>query len=433
MRKVLVVAYIFPPTATTGVHRTTKFAKYLPEFGWQPIVLTTGNSAYERIDRSLTAELSDELKVIRVKAFESAQACRLARGALRSLGLESRFGAAIDWRIESIFRGRSIPDEHAPWARKAIPVALEAVRQHDVDVIFTTSWPYSDHLVGMEVARQTGLPWVADFRDPWLANSNYHRDSEDALGCIEKKLEKNFVESASAIIGTSKHMVESFRKLYPGFSSQHFRLVRNGYDPENIPKTILEVTPGPMKIGYVGAFYRTRSPKSILAALAALREQGVSPKEIQLAFVGNMGGTESYIQEYDLEQYCRVYGQLSFSDCYRAVADCHILWHLNPSEDAATIPGKTYEYLASGKWILASMPCTSESAQLLAAAGEGATFVEPDDVDEMTAALRDLLARHEAGVLTCCRNAEYVEQFSRQRQAGLLADILNEVSEASTV
>jgi len=96
------------------------------------------------------------------------------------------------------------------------------------------------------------------------------------------------------------------------------------------------------------------------------------------------------------------------------------------------VPGKVYEYLATDKWILASAATDSETSNLLTAAGEGVTFVEPDDVDEMTAALRDLLARHQGGVLTCCRDAEYVEQFSRQKQAGLLAEILNEVSETAT-
>src|SRR3954447_4054037 len=159
MKRVLVIAYFFPPLGGAGVQRTLKHVKYLPEFGWEPVVLTTSSRSYPALDPSLEAEIGAGVPVIRAGAIPVLGRARVLGGeALRRLRLQSA-GAAL-----------TFPDEYAEWVPGAIRAGVRAAREHDVEAIYVSSPPFSAVVAALEIRRRTGLPLVTDFRDEWVAN-----------------------------------------------------------------------------------------------------------------------------------------------------------------------------------------------------------------------------------------------------------------------
>ncbi len=424
MHSVLMAAYIFPPVATTGVHRTLKFVKHLPACGWRPCVLTTANSAYEGRDESLLRDLPPELCLTKVASLESAAMQRTVRRLGRLMHASPRVMAGLDWRVERLMSPLGIPDRHMPWALTAAAAGLWLVLRRGIGVLYTTSWPYSDHVAGLILHRITGLPWVADFRDPWLSNANYRRDPRTRLGRLERWFEAKFVTRASAVLATTDAVTDDFRRRYPHLDAAKFHTIYNGYDPGDLPSLPAPPAEGPLRLAHVGAFYAARTPRPLLEALASLARQGVTPRELQFTFIGRMDAHQGEIERLGVAAFIECLGQRPLAECYSLTASSHALCMVTAGEHGYTVPGKMYEYLASDKPILALVPPQSEPHRLLAPAG-GVAFASPDDPAAIASAIAEMLDRHRRGTLRCDRDRAYVEQFSRQRQTQRLAAIFD--------
>lgn len=290
MKKILIVAYLFLPTATTGVHRAAKFVKYLGQFGWQATVITAEHSITLAQDNSLCADFPADLRAIKVSSFERSLVQRYIDRLLGFLKLRDHIGDAVNWRLAELYKKREMPDQHAPWAIKASERAEKLLENEHFDALLTTSWPYSDHLVGLSVVKKFDLPWIADFRDPWIANTNYQRSAGSAIGRAERLLEREIALAANAVLATSAHTVDDFRQRYPGVGRNQFQLLRNGYDSDDFPQVDSAATSGPLMIAFVGSFYRDRSPLVMIKALKRLSSKGITPANVQVKFVGGMGG-----------------------------------------------------------------------------------------------------------------------------------------------
>ena len=428
MRKVLMVAYVFAPTAVTGVHRTLKFVRYLPQCAWQPIVLTTANSVYPATDDSLLEHVPPEAQVIRVKAAEAPHVRRLVAGVCGRLGIRSRrILDGLDWRINRLLSPLAVPDAHLPWAISAIAPGVRAILRRRIDVIYSTSWPYSDHVTALVLRAITGRPWVADFRDPWLANPNYKRDARTRLGRTEQWIEREFIRHADAVVCTSSATADDFRRRYPMAPSNKFHVIYNGFDAADMPASQPLPPRGPLRLAYVGSFYRYNTPHTFLKALAILAREGVRPEELQATFIGDMGGGQDGIESMSLSAYVQCLGRRPIGECYRLAADCQVLWFVNDPRQDIVLPGKIFEYLATGKAILALVSPKSEAMCMLNLAG-GAMQADPNDPAAVAAAIRRLLQDHRAGGLDCTRNAAYVGQFTRQAQTRRLANLMDSLA-----
>ncbi|MEH6813789.1 MAG: glycosyltransferase [Motiliproteus sp.] len=426
MKKLLIVAYLFPPTATTGVHRAAKFVKYIGEFGWQVTVITADNRVTLAQDNSLCTDFPDDLRVIKIASFERTVVQRYIDHALGFFRLRDLVGEAVAWRLGRFYRNREIPDQHAPWGRQASKRAVKLFESESFDAVLTTSWPYSDHLVGLALMEKFGTPWIADFRDPWIGNSNYQRPEESVIGKAERRLERDIVNSSSAVLGVTDHMVATFRESYPEIIRSHFKLVRNGYDLDDLPRVNSIVKTAPLIIAFVGSFYRNRSPLVMIKALSKLSLKGIACSDIQVVFVGGMGGHDCLFEEYSVDGYCQTLGYQPAKECYRLIADCHALWFQSTDEDNFAVPGKVYEYMAMNKTIIASVPKNTETMEILHKAGS-VFQVDPENYLVLADVIYDLVVRKKTENLSCERDSGYVEQFSRREQTKNLAGILDEI------
>ncbi len=230
MKRVLIITYYWPPSGGGGVQRWLKFAKYLPGFGWQPVIYTPENPDFEIRDPGLENDINPLTEVIRTPIWEPFEIYRkiMGKNALRKQGVvsgnKSALGKMMVWFRANIF----IPDPRKFWIKPSTKFLVSYLKEHPVDVIVTTGPPHSMHIIGLNVGSATGIPWIADFRDPW---SDW--DVLDLLSVSKKsrkkhkKLEAQVFNNASIILTVSKRLSE---KLQSTGGINHVEVITNGYD-----------------------------------------------------------------------------------------------------------------------------------------------------------------------------------------------------------
>ena len=234
MKRVLIISYYWPPTGGSGVQRWVKFAKYLPSEGWQPVIYTPENPEQLAVDESLVAEIPPEAEVIKTRITEPYE---LYKKFLRKSGhtkeavevnpvnAQNKTFAqkAAMWVRGNLFR----PDPRCLWIRPSVKFLKKYLEEHPVDLIVSTGPPQSMHLIGRKLAQETGLPWIADFRDPWT-KIFYFKHLSMTPGTVRwhKKMEKKVLDEASAVVAVSPLVQQEFQAM----TQTHVELITNGFD-----------------------------------------------------------------------------------------------------------------------------------------------------------------------------------------------------------
>lgn len=410
MKRVLFIAYQFPPQGGGGVQRTAKFVKYLPQFGWRPTVLTT-SAPPATVDDSLGRDIPPQTQVLRV----------------RGMTMPKR----LPWRVRNgLKRWVLTVDEEIGWQPFAERAGRKLLQAGDFQAIYTTSAPYTDHLVGLSLRKNFHLPWIADFRDPWLDNiftpfpTPLHRR-------ICGDLERRIVQQADYVVVVSDPMRRQLVDRYPLLAPDKFIIIPNGFDPEDFE----DVTPAPrderLTIVYTGSLYGGRSARWFLEALQRAFAQGrLDRRSLQVRFVGAAGvETPPLVAEYGLTDVVTLLGytphQQSISHLF--AADVLLLIIGDGPNSEVVLTGKLFEYLAARRPVLAMIP-QGAAADLLAEAGVG-SVVGYRDVDGAVDALVALAERYRRGDLRADPNAAVLTRLDRRNQARQLAELLDEIAE----
>lgn len=406
--RVLIVAYHFPPQAgSSGLLRSLKFCRYLPEFGWAPTVLTIHPRAYERTDASQMAEIPSNVKVIRAFGLDSQRHLSLGRRYLRSSAL---------------------PDRWVTWLAGAVPAGLRSIRKHDIDVIFTTYPIASAVLIGYLLHILTGKPWIVDFRDS-MTEDGYPEDRLTRR--VYQWIERKAMQHGSRFIFTAPAAIRMYRERYPTLDGEKCLLLPNGYDETDFEGLLARHTVShQMRLLHSGLIYPwERDPSAFFRALARLKAEGqISSKTVSVDL--RASGAETALQK-DLEQLgIRDLVHLLPALPYRASlqdaaeADCLLL--LQAACCDHQIPAKAYEYLRLSKPIFALTTHTGDTAALLNESG-GATVVDIADENAIYSSLPGFLRRVRGGShplpSTC-------DAYSRHFQAKRLADCMSSTLEA---
>jgi hypothetical protein len=362
LKKVLIVTYYFPPSGGPGVQRVLKFVKYLPQFGWEPIVLTVADADYPARDESLLNEIPPGTKVHRTKIFEPY---RLYRKLTRK-----RAGVPVDVenitlsgaprslleRIAGLIRETFfIPDARIGWFPYAVPAGLEIIKQEKVDAIYSSSPPYTAAVVARELARRTRLPWIAGFRDPWIGFIS-SPDRWIFPKAIDRFLERSVYKSANLVEGAWRGIVQDFQAKYP--EEGKFKAVHlpNGYDRD-------DYIDAPRKrnsrftVTYTGSMYGRRNPKSFLQAVGELIVEGrLDPQKFVLKFYGRFGSeVQEMIAAFPHQEAVEVKTYIPHGESIRALLDADALLLIvdESKESSEIVPGKVFEYIGAGRPILA--------------------------------------------------------------------------------
>lgn len=416
MKRVLIVAYYFPPTAASGSLRPLAFSRHLEAFGWIPRVLSTdAASVYPPLesDTGLLEKVPHALQIDRVPHRNMLQAAIQLRDRLlqRSASAqdETSFPPAAgptrlmggltqrkDLLLDHVFE---FPDPQASWLRPAVRHAVRTLSRNPIDAVFATGKPWTGLLVGFEIARRFGIPLIADFRDPWTHN-RYSDRQAPSLAARACKLERQVCLEAACVVANTDELRQQFQQDYPDLRTK-FVTITNGFDDwmgDDAPVAASTVSSGgrleggAVNLWHFGMVYGQRDPVALLRAVKELDDEGaVGAGKLRLRFVGGWSVTnpESNSMARELEERGLLARepQIAHDECMRQMRLAPVLLAIQPSSPLQ-IPAKLYEYLAVGR-------------PLLIVGGEGATaaLVErhrlarccPNRVTDLKQLLRELL------------------------------------------
>jgi glycosyltransferase involved in cell wall biosynthesis len=418
--KVLIVTYYWPPSGGAGVQRWLKFSKYLPEYGWEPIILTIDPvfAAYPATDISLEKDVLQSTKVYRTKATDWFSIYSRDKSRVPSAGFANSVDNTLLGKISRFIRGNFfIPDPRRGWNKFAFKKACELIRDQKIGVIITTSPPHSTQLIGLKLKRKFhDIKWIADLRDPWTDIYYYDQFYPTFVSkAIDSQYERNVLKNADRILTVGPSLKSSFMLKLKGIENKT-DTITNGFDEMDFAG-IKAVDPSLFTITYVGTLSSKYPISGFLNALGKIRKSHLN---FLLRFVGTVPENIRQIinsgipaDSVEFVPYCLHDEAIAFM-MKSSMLLLIIPEHVNNKN---IITGKIFEYIASGKPVLCLGPEDGDAAAILSGNGFGRCF----GYDDITK-IKDFIMSVSSNPVT--QTAETME-FSHRNIAKKLAKVLS--------
>ena len=424
-KKVLIIAYYWPPAGGPGVQRWLKFIKYLPEFDIEPIVYIPKNPNYPIIDASLVDEIPKDLIIIRQPIVEPYKlASKFSKGQSQTISkgiIPEKKKQSVMERLMLFVRGNFfIPDARKKWVKPSVNYLSTYIRDYNIDTIITTGPPHSLHLIGEQLKNRFDIKWIADFRDPWTT-IGYHKKLK--LTPIARKkhkfLESKVLNTADKIVVTSNNTKQNFLSL----TEKPIEVITNGYDYESVGKVELDAK---FSLAHIGSLLSDRNPEVLWRVLEELvTNNKIFASMLQLNFVGSVSKEVlRSLEVYNLSQYVNLIGYVPHIEAikHQKKSQVLLLIEIDSEETKCIIPGKLFEYMVSGRPILAIGPKGSDVYDILRTTNTGNYFLYSDQ-DAIKEAVLDMFQAFRSGELKS--NAIGLQQYSRKALTGKLAELIN--------
>ena len=449
--RMLMVAYYFPPLAGSGVFRSIKFAKYLPLFGWQPTVISTDRPphGWNFADKSLTAEIPTDMEIIRIPDLISTMRQTSLDGEriqdlLQFLHDILRHSPEVDQIFSQMMHSKrglrlllAFPCGALSWAYDAVRYIEKNVDLDRFRVIYTTSGPYSAHLIGFYMKQKYGIPWVADYRDPWTFNAyDDARNDSDLYQKLLFELESILLHQADCNLTVEDSLTEVYQKQFD-LPKERIASITNGYDEDDFSTIIVpEKQTEKFTINYSGLLYtQQRSIEPVLKVLQQLfKEKKVDPENIVFRIVGDSDQDNlRAMKQYGLGGNIVYTGYISHQEALQSNLDANILLLLVGDEEKykPVYTGKIFDYLRSGRPILALAPKGGVVDKVLRESGHGKAFLSTQ-----TGKIKNMILQEyqkwEAGKTPELLHSPQIEKFERKVLTKQLAQILESVQSGST-
>lgn len=399
MKKVLFISYYFPPALSVESTMAANLTQYLPEFGWEPIVLSA------HVPGLVGTTVPTGIDIVRVP---------------------SRPG----WRWRLLNHFKLVPDDMAGWQPAANRAAQKALQHYPVSAVVSRSNPITSHLVARQLkARHPELPWIALWGDPWTQNP-YARYSLAIQRNYHLGIERDLMSAADKVALTTPQTQRLIDGLHKAAGKTG--VLPNTYNPDDAEYWQAHTPPpsGPFVLTYTGSLYGLRSPKPLFRAIAQLQaERPRLSDELRVQLVGPLPQFVGLINRYGVSSVVKLVGQVPRAQALSLAAQSHALLIIDAPSMGESIfmPAKLADYLISGKPILAITPAGA-TADVIAATQTGIT-ASPTDVVGIKSALAKYISQHQAGLLTISPNVSEIERYSARQAAGQLAQWLNDLSE----
>jgi glycosyltransferase involved in cell wall biosynthesis len=444
MDKVLVVTYHFPPSGGSKTRRTLKFLKFLPQFHWTPIVLTTKTGMRFGFDPSLVElvpkqarvhrafDLSALLKAV-LPASDNGRSAPGTNHTRRTDSWKKTFRQLCRQVLSWVKKWTAIPDIFVfVWAPFALYSGVRAITREDANVIYSTGPPFSSHIVGVLIKKLTRKPLIVDFRDAWTANPVRRMKYPIARHSIESMVEKFVIQNADTVVSTTEGITHDFRNRYGGGGDKKFITLPNGYDREefSLPDKTENGRPRKMRIVHTGFLRLERSPKPLLTALRQLFDENPGmEEELEVYLIGEAktfldGRTiEDYLQELRLETVVKLIGHVPQPEAiqYQMSADILLLViGVVPPEEVSTygIASKVFDYMIAGRPVLA-LADPGPVRELVEKTEIGPAFA-PADIQGIKDYLLQALLEFRVGRLEVKSNKAEIERYDFRELTGQL-------------
>lgn len=379
-KRVLIISYYWPPTGGSGVQRWVKFAKYLPSEGWQPVIYTPLNPEAITVDESLLDEIPPQVEVIRRKIFEPYNIYRALTGKKGRTAQSGEVNPinsqekSFTQKVAMWIRGNMfIPDPRCFWIGPSVRFLKEYLKEHPVDIIVSTGPPHSMHLIARKVARATGIPWVADFRDPWTKMFYFkHLALSPWAQRKHTRLEKMVLDDASVVVAVSPLVQDEFKAM----TTTEVDLITNGFDEDDFAAK--PQRDEYFSITHTGLFASDGNPDILWKVLAEkCRRDSEFKKLLRIRLAGKTDKqiTESIVAA-GLGENLEDLGYCNHNDavCLQKSSSLLILPLRKEPEYRATLPGKLFEYLASERPILGIGQTDGAMARIISQTQAGFVF-----------------------------------------------------------
>ncbi len=438
-RKFLFIAYYYPPVNAIGAVRAAKFAKYLPAFGWEPVVLTRQWEGADLPDvpgvRVVRTAYQDRLRFFRRgSGGPQAEPPPTAPAASGVAGLRSRLRRLVSfWLKEAI----AYPDEFIGWKPLALQAARQVIEQDNIALIFSTATPFTSHLVAAQLHREYGLPWVADFRDPWTQSPVWHHSWLRTR--VERGLERRTMRRADLLATVSHPWAEGLGR----FHGKPVAVIPNGYDEDDYAGPPPPLTPD-FTITYTGRLYAEtyrrahaegrRDPTPLFAAVRELVAAGeIDPARFKIRFYGPEQDRLLVLAlagQHGLQGVVSHEGEVAFPEAVCRQRESTVLLLLNwqsarnSFKEQGWFTAKVYEYFGARRPILA-LPCHGGVDALLRETGSGVSATTPEEVAQAIRAWYSEFLQN--GRVAYTDHGEVARRYTRQHQAGQLAQAFDRV------
>ncbi|MGX5684028.1 glycosyl transferase family 1 [Chryseobacterium cucumeris] len=433
-KKILIITYYWPPAGGPGVQRWLKFAKYLPDFGWKPIIYTPENPSYPLLDETLMKDIPENIEMVRTKIWEPYQlAEKLNKSNKKFKAGQFDVGKNQSWksRLSIWVRGNFfIPDARVFWVKPSITFLEKYLKENKIDTIVTSGPPHSLHLIGLGLkSKMPDLKWIADFRDPWTEISYYkHLKLTKSSDKKHRQLESAVFKNADITLATSYTDAENFRK-----AGANAVCITNGFDEsdsgkkeerQNSEKPNLQNGQA-FTLSYIGVLEQLRNPENLWKALDELiKENAEFAADFKLKFVGRIDDKIlQSIENSSLKNHILNLGYLAHGKAVEEMQNSNLLLITNFPNDSSKgiIPGKIFEYLASGKQILSFGPDKADVAKILEETQAGKHF-SYQDTEAVKSFILEKFNLWKNGSLL--ENTQHIEQFSRKNLTQQLTEVL---------
>lgn len=412
-KRALLIAFHFPPQAgSSGIQRTLSFSKHLGRHGWEPMVLSAHPRAYDIQNSSQLASVPSDLVVKRAFALD----------VKRHIGVKDRYPGLL-----------ALPDRWTSWLFGAVPAGLSMIRKHRPQVIWTTFPIATANLIGLVLHRLTGLPWIADLRDPML-QSTY------PIQKLQRKafqwIEAQTLKRCTLAICTTHSAMQAYRTRFPELAWK-FRVIENGYDEDGLSMHGIDTATAAAGSGerritllHSGMLYKTgRNPSAFLSALATLKRQGkvsASTLRVVLRAPGDVEPIMETIAEQDIGDIVEIVPAIPYREALREMLSVDGLLIFQGKHYNTQIPAKIYEYFWARRPVLGLVDAAGETAHVLRAAGFD-SMVAMDQPDSIVPALERFVEQIRSGTAYVA-TPEVVAQCSRANRARQLAAVFDEVT-----
>lgn len=440
-KKILIITYYWPPAGGPGVQRWLKFAKYLPDSGWNPVIYTPENPSYPLLDESLLKEVPRNIEMVKTKIWEPYQlAEKLNKSNKKFKAGQFDVGKNQSWksRLSIWIRGNFfIPDARVFWVKPSIKFLEQYLKENKIDVVVTSGPPHSLHMIGLGLKNKfPDLKWIADFRDPWTEISYYkHLKLTKSSDRKHRQLESAVFKNADITLATSYTDAENFRK-----AGANAVCITNGFDESDASAPLSmtdETADGPISkssdqqinqsftLSYIGVLEQLRNPENLWKVLDELvTENKEFADHFTLKFAGRVDDKIlQSIESSHLKKHILNLGYISHDKAVEEMAGSDLLLITNfpNTSSKGIIPGKIFEYLATGKQIISFGPDEADVSRILAETNAGKHFRYEDAKAVKDFILEKFELWKDGSAVASTQN---IDQFSRRNLTKKLVEIL---------
>jgi hypothetical protein len=414
--RVLLIAFHFPPqAASSGIQRTLSFSRHLGSYGWEPLVLSASPAAYNVKNTAQLATLPQNLIVKRAFALD----------AKRHLGILGHYPEVL-----------ALPDRWISWWLSAVPAGLGIVRRHTPAVIWSTFPIATASLIGLTLHRITGLPWVADFRDPMLQtnfpNSKMQRKTYEWI-------EHQTIRKCQKAIFTTHSAMDSYKRRFPELLHEKFTVIENGYEEESFndiasgSQSDFQKTKDHCTLLHSGTLYADdRDPSAFFQAVSSLKTNGKLDK-LALRIILRATGDDAYftklVKKYDVDDIVKIEPPITHYEALHEMLNVDGLIIFQGTSVNTQIPAKIYEYLRARKPIFGLLDPEGETARLFKAA-ELPNTSRMDSATEIIPALENFITQIQTGSARIASD-DFIAASSRRNRTAELANVFHQVAGAS--